>query len=245
MSNETPPPGNDLPLPPPTGAPVDLPPPPKKPLYRKWWFWVIVAFGLLFVISALSSSGDSEDASGTADAVVEEVAAEEVVEEAPATEPEPVVAEEPIEEPTEEPSEEPTEEPTEATTDDPAGDSSAADDTSADEPSAGFIFLARGDMADLAKDLDDMAVAAAEGGYFRLLGNSLELSFNIGQLQSLTPPAEIAEDWTSGLAKVSKRVDAISDAISNDGSTQEVLNRINSAAKALVQLSKVVDRVDP
>jgi len=110
--------------------------------------------------------------------------------------------------------------------------------------SPAFEMRARGDIADLAKDLDDMAIAATEGGFFRILGNSVELSFNVGQLQSLTPPEEIAADWDKALTRVSNRVDAISEAISSEATTQQLLEKIGSTAKALVRLSEVVDAID-
>lgn len=248
MTNDPSSASEDTPLPPPTGAPVQLPPPPKKPLYKKWWFWVLVAFGLLLLVSFWGSGSESTDSDEEADSaqtteVVEETVEEEVVVETPteqeATAEGTTAEETAVEETAEEtPSEEIVEEEpvAEATVDEEA--------ESASSVSPAFESRARGDMADLVKDLDDMAIAATEGGIFRLLGNSVELSFNVGQLQSLTPPEEIAADWDKALNRLEKRVDAISDAIGGEASTQQLLERIGSAAKAVVRLSEVVDQLD-
>ena len=35
---------------------------PKKPVYKKWWFWVLIVLAVFIFFSALGSSGDSSDA---------------------------------------------------------------------------------------------------------------------------------------------------------------------------------------
>lgn len=316
MTHEPVNPADDLPIAPPTGAPVQLPPPPKKPIYRKWWFWVLIVVGLLIIISAFGSgddpAGTSSDSvssepvdptslagsslkdavdalrnSGVAQESVQVVGtvtmlssdasvydstrftientgdedfqrsqticgvlvdgagtSEEVIvlwSESSCEEGEQRLAEyqasaaSAVEE--------------QASLDEGSAPEDAAPTETGSEPSAGdspegFAILARGDMADLAKDLEDMAIAAAEGGIFRVLGNSVELSFNVAQLEALTPPETIADDWNSGLARLSAEVDAISDVLADDGSTEALLGQIDAAADALVELSSVVDALE-
>lgn len=71
---------------------------PKKPLTKRWWFWVIIVFVVLAVIGALgdSTEGDSSATSTKAEATSEEPATVAASQES-----------EQAEEPTEEPSEEP------------------------------------------------------------------------------------------------------------------------------------------
>jgi len=45
---------------------------PKKPIWKKWWVWLIVGFAALFILAGIFGSGDSDDASDS-DEVVEEV----------------------------------------------------------------------------------------------------------------------------------------------------------------------------
>lgn len=35
---------------------------PKKPVYKKWWFWVLIVLAVFIFFSALGSSSDSSDA---------------------------------------------------------------------------------------------------------------------------------------------------------------------------------------
>jgi len=324
MSDDAPATSGDMPLPPPTGAPVQLPQPPKKPVFKKWWFWVLVALGLLLLVSFWGSGSDSGGSSSDSQAsepvdpqtltgstlkeavdalrasgvpdegiavvgtitmgsvddtvydssrftvensgdstfqesqkvcgvrVDDQGTSSELVilwSESSCAEGEERLAEfQAAAEPTpvqETPAPEPA---VEETAEEPAVEETAEEpvvEESVDEGavSAAFELRARGDIADLAKDLDDMAEAAAEGGFFRVLGNSVELSFNVGQLQSLTPPEQIANDWDKALTRLSNRVDAISDAIGEE-SDANLIERIGSAAKALIRLSEVVDQLD-
>lgn len=308
MSNDAVQPSGGVPLPPPTGAPVQLPPPPKKPLFRKWWFWVLVVLGVLIVISALSPRSDSESESptmeeasesgpidpqtltgGTLKAAIDALrvsgATDEgilVVDSGAVISPDQSVYEtqgftidnlgsdefqegqticgvqvngagtsgevvvlwaesscsEAEQRLTDLKAAASAEESADVVEPTPVESEAAV----ADEPmsSDAFLMLARGDIADFAKDLGDMAKAASEGGIFRVIGNSVELSFNLAQLQSYTPPAEIEAEWNAGLEKLAKRVDAIDAAISGDASTGALNDAINSAANALLELDEVL-----
>ena len=33
---------------------------PKKPVYKKWWFWVLIALGLILILSVLGGGGEKE-----------------------------------------------------------------------------------------------------------------------------------------------------------------------------------------
>lgn len=293
--------GNDLPMAPPSGAPVSLPAPPKKPLVKRWWFWVLVAFGGFIIIGALSS-GDSSTSTSDAgaspsasepkeiiggnlkDAIdtvltagidegsitvvgvesmmsfdetvydssgfsIDNIGSEDfqrsltvcgvregesgsasvvIWAEESCSEAEARIAQMKVEAAAESASPEPS--PTVAAT--PEG------------PTDGFALLAAGDIRDMAKDLDDMTVALSEGGLLRLMGNSLELSFNIGQLQSLVPPDSVADEWTEGLSALSAQVDQLSNVISGDASEKKVAREIAATLDALTALLKVVDKAE-
>jgi len=83
---------------------------------------------------------------------------------------------------------------------------------------AAFQSNATRDLNDFAKDLDDMVVTVNEGGFWRLLSNSLELSFNLGQLQSLDAPASVSSSWAPGLAALEVSITTIDDAVAADDS---------------------------
>lgn len=56
-------PSNDVPMPPPTGDPVVLPGGPSgKPIYKKWWAWLIAGLLLLFIIVGLSDGSSTSTA---------------------------------------------------------------------------------------------------------------------------------------------------------------------------------------
>jgi len=94
--------------------------------------------------------------------------------------------------------------------DDPAG---ASVDTI--DP-ARFVRLSGNDLDDIDKDLDDMIVTLDEAGYWRLLSNSIELTFNHAQLSGREAPAEIAEPWAAGLATLEAIIAEMDDAITDE-----------------------------
>lgn len=45
--------------------------PAKKPIWKKWWFWVIVGFAALIVLTALFGDRESNNSAGTEDVIEE------------------------------------------------------------------------------------------------------------------------------------------------------------------------------
>jgi len=84
--------------------------------------------------------------------------------------------------------------------------------------SAAFKTEALRDLVDFNKDLSDMDTTLDEDGFWRLLSNYGELSFNLGQLQSHDAPAEYAATWTASLVTLEARLDVLGDAVSVDNS---------------------------
>ena len=76
---------------------------------------------------------------------------------------------------------------------------------------AAFTSGGHGDLADMNKDLDDMVMRASNNQNIRLMGNSLELAFNIGQLETLNPPTVVASAWGPQLAALSAAVTQVGD----------------------------------
>lgn len=73
-----------------------------------------------------------------------------------------------------------------------------------------FLSSGRGDIADMNKDLDDMVMRATNNQNIRLMGNTLELAFNVGQLEALTPPTVVATSWVTQLSALSAFVTQVS-----------------------------------
>jgi len=116
----------------------------------------------------------------------------------------------------------------------------------ADKP-AYFISSANGDLADLNKDLDDMVKRTKQNAKIRLLGNQLELSFNLGQLESLDPPSPITQKWTSTLGSLGDEIDKLStictDFVSGDATQSKVLKGISAVRKVVEKLKALVKKV--
>ena len=116
----------------------------------------------------------------------------------------------------------------------------------ADKP-AYFIASANGDLADLNKDLDDMVKRTKQNAKIRLLGNQLELSFNLGQLEALDPPSPIAQKWTSTLGSLGDEIDKLStictDFVSGDTTQSKVLKGIATVRKVVEKLRTLVKKV--
>jgi hypothetical protein len=81
---------------------------------------------------------------------------------------------------------------------------------------AAFQASASGDLADFEKDLNDMVITVGEGGFWRLLSNSIELSFNLGQLEAMEAPPSVSSNWATGLAALDASITVIDDAIGTD-----------------------------
>lgn len=59
-----------------------------------------------------------------------------------------------------------------------------------------------------------MVVTLDEGEFWRPLSNSGALAFNIGQLEAIDAPANVAQPYTEGLAALEATLDAMSEPIS-------------------------------
>lgn len=105
-----------------------------------------------------------------------------------------------------------------------------------------FAPMARNDLDDFGKDLDDMVLALDEGGFFRLLTNSAELSINLGQLQAETAPTSIADEWAAQLTALAGSIDAMDAAIS-DGRNDDVRSAIDVAHGQVAGLRALTERV--
>lgn len=105
-----------------------------------------------------------------------------------------------------------------------------------------FRAAALGDLADMQKDVADAKARIDDGGLARLFGNVLELTFNIGQLKSITASDEIATEWSEGLAKLEKAVDDFSSSLSED-SVSKSISRLNEISKRISELERFVKAV--
>lgn len=107
---------------------------------------------------------------------------------------------------------------------------------------AQFAVSARGDAKELLKDATDAEVALEDGGMFRLIGNGLEMSFNLGQLQALDPPKSVAREWNRELNKIDAAIDEYTDAIGGDSETkiQSSIDTIKKACRRLIVIAENV-----
>lgn len=105
-----------------------------------------------------------------------------------------------------------------------------------------FRAEANSQLDDMNKDLDDLVVTVQEDGFWRLLSNSAELSFNLGQLQGLEVPATGAEAWAASLTQLDGTLDTLSEAIdSDDGPT--ILSAVDVVRGQVLSTRAVADAV--
>jgi hypothetical protein len=94
---------------------------------------------------------------------------------------------------------------------------------------------------DYDKDLGDLIVTLDENGFWRLLTNSVELSFNAGQLEALEVPANIKAEYDAALATLAAQTTKIVDDISNE--TYDPLRGDIAAAQTMTaQLREIASR---
>lgn len=203
----------------------------EKPLYQRTWFIVVISVLFLSIVAGSLGGGGEEPQS----------AMPEPTETASST-------------PTETPSPTPT-----PTDEEPAPDSGTESGSASPSPTptqdpdsadniAFFILSSNGQFRDLDKDIRDAGKRAEADQSFRLLGNVLEFSFNLGQLESLDPPTAIAEDWVAGLAKLDKAIekssDAAADFITGGVSTSGMLNALGKVQNQVDNLRMIVAKLD-
>ena len=95
------------------------------------------------------------------------------------------------------------------------------------------------------KDFSDFETVLNKGGLLRLLGNILEVEFNIGQIKSLTPPDKYSDNFAVKLTALEQAVDELSGAVTNPESsvsnTKIKLEKCRSALNALETYVKTVN----
>ncbi len=113
------------------------------------------------------------------------------------------------------------------------------------EPDSPIIFSAstQGNIDDIRKDIGDLEVAIKDDSVFRILSNVAEINFNIGQLGSANPPLTIAEAWNEALSELDSEVSALTDLVSEDGTTKQVQGQIKNVKSALNQLQTVIEQL--
>lgn len=111
-----------------------------------------------------------------------------------------------------------------------------------DDDSA-FVRVANRDLEDFSDDLDDIDITLDEDGFWRLLTNTVELKFNLEQLQAHEAPTSIAGDWKDGLEHLGDDIAAIEDAVGTR-SQSRARAAVAGARETVEGLLGVVARVD-
>jgi hypothetical protein len=108
-----------------------------------------------------------------------------------------------------------------------------------------FRVSALGHISDMRKDFSDFETVLNKGGMLRMLGNIVELEFNIAQLEVLTPPDKYSVRFKEKLTALNLAVDQLSDAVSDPESsvsaTRAQLGKCRSALSALESYVKSVN----
>lgn len=189
----------------------------KKPLYKRTWFIVVVAVLLLSGIGNVVSGPGSSETNS----------AQEQASASPTPSKVAVIEQSPT--------------PIASETESPLSDPNS------EESLAYFAFSSTGQFIDMDKDIDDGIRRAEADQRIRLLGNILELSFNLGQLESLDAPTVVAESWTAGIQKLEASIDAASDMgtafSAREASSTQVVNALEKVRSQINALAKVVAKV--
>lgn len=108
-----------------------------------------------------------------------------------------------------------------------------------------FRVSALGHISDMRKDFSDFETVLNKGGMLRMLGNLVELEFNIAQLEVLTPPDKYSVRFKEKLTALNLAVDQLSDAVSDPESsvsaTRAQLGKCRSALSTLESYVKTVN----
>lgn len=200
----------------------------EKPLYQRTWF--IIVMSVLFLSIVAGSLGGASDEA-----------------QSPTPQPTVTVTATPTATPTPTPTEDSEAVDSEIETETASPSPTPTEDPNSEENITYFIISSNGQFRDLEKDIRDARKRAEADETFRLLGNILEFSFNLGQLRSLDPPSSIAEDWIVGIDKldlaISKSSDAASDFISGTASTSRMLRALSRVQTQVDNMRRITDSI--
>ena len=121
-------------------------------------------------------------------------------------------------------------------------ESPTAEASSEPVPESPILFTAsvQGNIDDFRKDLNDLRDAVTDNSALRIITNIAELSFNLGQIQSATPPAQIAAEWNVQLAELDSALTNLNTVVTTDGTSQDLKAAIKSTRSALNVLEGVL-----
>ncbi len=112
---------------------------------------------------------------------------------------------------------------------------------------AAFALEAHGHVEDINKDLDDMVGRTVNSQMIRLLGNTIELSFNLAQLRVLDVPEEVAADWSPALNQLEAAIDSTSEAAGDYSAgsitAEAMLAAIESTRAQAAAVDAIISRV--
>jgi hypothetical protein len=189
----------------------------KKTLRRVITF--VVLMGVLSALGGNTDSSTTDTSSGTESAA-----------------PTPMV--------TQSPSSEPTPAESASATTEPSASATASPTPTPMSPTE-FRVSALGHISDMRKDFSDFETVLNKGGMLRMLGNIVELEFNIAQLEVLTPPDKYSVRFKEKLTALNLAVDQLSDAVSDPESsvsnTKVKLGKCRSALSVLESYVKTVN----
>ena len=105
-----------------------------------------------------------------------------------------------------------------------------------------FRTSALGNLDDMRRDVSDARAALNEGGLWKLYGNLVEIEFNLGQLEALTPQPEYEKKWYESLLKLQSAVDVFSEGLDGDSisSSKRHLDGILSAISSVERTAKTI-----
>jgi len=104
-----------------------------------------------------------------------------------------------------------------------------------------FRATAGKQLDDYEKDLGDLTDAVSKGSVIRVASNSVELTFNDGQLSAITPTANVEAEWAAALAALSATTEQITDAGSKSDYTA-VNSLIAQATAQVATLREILGR---
>jgi len=107
-----------------------------------------------------------------------------------------------------------------------------------------FASDARGYLMDMAEELAAFAEGLSAGDKDLTSSNSLDLTFALNQLENLTAPTQIADDWTAGLRKLSSLRDQLTNDWFKAASLSTVRSDIAKIEKQMAALNSLIDQAE-
>jgi len=101
------------------------------------------------------------------------------------------------------------------------------------------VKSARGNLDDLSEDVSDLRRDIRNGSAGWAAWNTMEIAFNVGQLEAVEAPESISGDWNAEIKRLVSAHDDLSSAMTDD-SIKQTKSALGSLEKSIRKMNRIL-----